>query len=159
MISRDVPPFKMLLDDFQRWAPFLFTMMSWRYSVVGRLMKCYLRIFKGGPPSSLNYELMIFKLMPGSCSGKNIILILTDYIQKRRAQALLFSFEYNLLPNLTWNFNYYLDRALIWLSFLLISPPSTEAEGWAPFWGQLLWFPRYLLSCTLRDIFVSKWHL
>ena len=39
-------------------------------------------------------------LMPGPCSGKNLISILvTDYIQKRRGQAL-FSFEYNLLPNL-----------------------------------------------------------
>ena len=32
---------------------------------------------------------------------KNFISILvTDYIQKRRGQALLFSFEYNLLPTL-----------------------------------------------------------
>ena len=35
------------------------------------------------------------------CSGKSLISIFaTDYIQKRRSQALLFSFEYNLLPNL-----------------------------------------------------------
>ena len=33
----------------------------------------------------------------------------TDYIQKRRGQALLFSFEYNLLPNLISD---YMDRAL-----------------------------------------------
>jgi hypothetical protein len=46
--------------------------------------------------------------MPGPCSGKNLISILiTDYIQERRGQALLFSFEYNLLPN----FNHYMDRA------------------------------------------------
>jgi hypothetical protein len=56
--------------------------------------------------------------MPGPCSGKNLISILvTDYIKKRRGQALLsspllFSFEYNLLPNLISNFNHYMDRAL-----------------------------------------------
>ena len=51
-------------------------------------------------------------LMPGPCSGKNLISILvTDFIQKRRGQALLFSFEYNLLPNLITNFNHYMDRA------------------------------------------------
>jgi hypothetical protein len=49
--------------------------------------------------------------MPGPCSGKNLITVLvTDYIQKRRGQALLFSFEYNLLPNLISNFNQYMDR-------------------------------------------------
>ena len=47
--------------------------------------------------------------MPGPCSGKNLISIfLIDYIQKRRCQALLFSFEYNLLPNLISNFNHYI---------------------------------------------------
>ena len=51
--------------------------------------------------------------MPGPCSGKNLISILvTDYIQKRRGQALHFSFEYNLLPILISNFNHYMDRAL-----------------------------------------------
>ena len=52
--------------------------------------------------------------MPCPCSGgKNLISILvTDYIQKRRGQALLFSFEYNLLPNLISNLNHYMDRAL-----------------------------------------------
>ena len=45
---------------------------------------------------------------------KNLISILvTDYIQKRRGQALLFSFEYNLLPNLISNFNHYMDRAWV----------------------------------------------
>ena len=45
---------------------------------------------------------------------KNVISILvTDYIQKRRGQALLFSFEYNLLPNLISNFNHYMDRAYV----------------------------------------------
>ena len=39
----------------------------------------------------------ILTLKPGPCSGKNLISILvTDDIQKRRGQALLFSFEYNL---------------------------------------------------------------
>ena len=42
--------------------------------------------------------------MPGPCIGKNLIPILvTDYIQKGRGQALLFSFEYNMLPNLVSN--------------------------------------------------------
>ena len=51
-------------------------------------------------------------LMPDPCSGKNLISILvTDYIQKRRGQALLVSFEYNLLPNMISNFNHYMDRA------------------------------------------------
>ena len=44
--------------------------------------------------------------MPGPCSGKNLISILvTDYIQKRRGLALLFSFGYNLLPTLISSFN------------------------------------------------------
>jgi hypothetical protein len=52
--------------------------------------------------------------MPYPCSGKNLItILLTDYIQKRRGQALLFSFEYNLLPNLISNFNHYMYRALV----------------------------------------------
>ena len=43
-----------------------------------------------------------------------ISILATDYIQKRRGQALLFSFEYNLLPNLISKFNHhlhYMDRA------------------------------------------------
>ena len=36
----------------------------------------------------------------------------TDYMQKRRGEPGLFSFEYNLLPNLISNFNHYMDRAL-----------------------------------------------
>ena len=40
-----------------------------------------------------------------------ISILVTDYIQRRRGQALLFSFEYNLLPNLISNFNHYMDRA------------------------------------------------
>ena len=37
--------------------------------------------------------------MPGPCSGKNILrTLVTDYIQARKGHALLFSFEYNLLP-------------------------------------------------------------
>ena len=49
-------------------------------------------------------------LMPGPCSGNFFISILvTYYIQKRIGQALLFSFEYNLLPNLISNFNHYMD--------------------------------------------------
>jgi hypothetical protein len=46
---------------------------------------------------------------------KNLISILvTDYIQKIRGEQGepdLFSFEYNLLPNLISNFNHYMDRA------------------------------------------------
>ena len=38
-----------------------------------------------------------------------ISILVTDYIQKRRGQALVFSFEYNLLPNLILNFNQYMD--------------------------------------------------
>ena len=52
--------------------------------------------------------------MHGPCSGKNLISILvTDHIQKRRGQAFLFSFEYNLLANLISNFNHYMDRATV----------------------------------------------
>ena len=59
--------------------------------------------------------------MPGSCSGKNFISILvTDYIQKRRGQALLFSLEYNLLPNLTSNFNHNIRQH--------VDPPSTSVQ-------------------------------
>ena len=45
---------------------------------------------------------------------KNLISIsVIDYhIRKRRGQALLFYFEYNLLPKLISNFNHYMDRAL-----------------------------------------------
>jgi hypothetical protein len=51
--------------------------------------------------------------MEGPCSGKLMISVLvTDYIQKRRGQALLFFFEYNLLANLLSNFNHYIYRAL-----------------------------------------------
>ena len=43
----------------------------------------------------------ICTLMPGPWSGRILISILvTDYIQKRREELGLFSFEYNLLPNL-----------------------------------------------------------
>ena len=38
--------------------------------------------------------------MPGPCSGKKLILVLvTDYIQKRRGKALLLSFEYTCTAN------------------------------------------------------------
>ena len=36
---------------------------------------------------------------------KLISILVTGYIQKRRGQALFFSFEYNLLPNLISNQN------------------------------------------------------
>ena len=39
-----------------------------------------------------------------------ISILVTNYIQKRRGQALLFYFEYNLLPNFISNFNHYMDR-------------------------------------------------
>jgi hypothetical protein len=44
---------------------------------------------------------------------KLISILVTDYIQKRTGQALLFSFEYNLLQNLISNFNHYMDRAWV----------------------------------------------
>ena len=43
-----------------------------------------------------------------------ISILVTDYIQKRRGQALFFSFEYNLLPNLISNFYHYMDQAIGW---------------------------------------------
>ena len=51
------------------------------------------------------------KLMPYPCSHFyfDINFNIRYYIQKRRGQALLFSFEYNLLPNLISNFNHYMD--------------------------------------------------
>ena len=52
---------------------------------------------------------------------ENLISILvTDHIQKRRGQAFLFSFEYNLLANLISNFNHYMDRARRFLINFLI---------------------------------------
>ena len=52
--------------------------------------------------------------MPGPCSGKKLVSIaVTDYIQKLTGQALLFSFEYNLLPNFMADFNLYMDQAQI----------------------------------------------
>jgi hypothetical protein len=41
-----------------------------------------------------------------------ISILVTDHTQKRRDQALFFSFEYNLLPDLISNFNHYMDRAI-----------------------------------------------
>ena len=47
-----------------------------------------------------------YQKQPGPCSDKKLMSILVaDYIQKRIGQALLFSFEYNLLPNLISNLN------------------------------------------------------
>ena len=44
-------------------------------------------------------------LMPGPCSGWNLISnLVADYIQKRRRDPGLFSFEHNLLPKLISNF-------------------------------------------------------
>ena len=62
------------------------------------------------------------------CDKNFISILVTDYIQKRRGQALLFSSEYNLLPNLISNFSHYMDRTsvvelqgaeLIWCILLL----------------------------------------
>ena len=60
--------------------------------------------------------------MPGPCSSKNLISILvTDYIQKRRAQALLYSFEYNLIPNLISNCKSdYMDTDRAYISHVFI---------------------------------------
>ena len=49
MITRSGPPFKMLLDDFQRWASYFLT-MTWWFKWVGHLLKCNLMIFRGGSP-------------------------------------------------------------------------------------------------------------
>ena len=59
---------------------------------------------------TVDWPFMLCTLMPGPCSGEKLISILvTDYIHKRRGQALLLCFEYNLLPNLILNFNQYMD--------------------------------------------------
>ena len=50
--------------------------------------------------------------VPRKLTRHDNMTLATDYIQKRRDQALLFSFEYNLLPNLISDFNHYMDRAL-----------------------------------------------
>ena len=48
------------------------------------------------------------KLMPDSCSDKNLLTsLVTDYIQKRKGEPRLFSFEYNLLTD----FSHYMDQA------------------------------------------------
>ena len=45
--------------------------------------------------------LLICTLMPYPCSHFTLISnLVTDYIQKRRGEPCLFSFEYNLLPKL-----------------------------------------------------------
>ena len=49
-------------------------------------------------------------------------ILVTDYIQKSRGQTLLFSFEYNLLPNLISNFNHYMDRAYVVKSNKITEP-------------------------------------
>ena len=55
----------------------------------------------------------VTNLLPYPCSGKNLISnLVTDYIQNRRGEPGLFSFEYNLLPKLISNFYHYMDQAL-----------------------------------------------
>ena len=39
-------------------------------------------------------------------------MLITYHIQKKKGQALVFSFEYDLLPNLTTDFNSHMDQAL-----------------------------------------------
>ena len=52
--------------------------------------------------------------MRGLCSGKNLLTTLvTDYIQKRRGHALLFSFKYNLLSKLLTDLYRYMDQAIV----------------------------------------------
>ena len=41
-----------------------------------------------------------------------------DYIQKKRGEPGLFSFEYNILPILISNFYHYMDRALTYQIYL-----------------------------------------
>ena len=50
------------------------------------------------------------RLMAGPFSGNKIDI--------NSGQALLFSFEYNLLPNLISNYNHYMDRALMYKNSL-----------------------------------------
>ena len=52
-------------------------------------------------------------LIPGPCSGKKFDINFGNRLHIfKRKEALLFSFEYNLLPNLISNFNHYMDMAL-----------------------------------------------
>ena len=64
-------------------------------------------------PKVLTYFFKEYKLMPYPCSGENLISnLVTDYIQKRRGEPGLFSFEYNLLPKLTSIFYHYTDQVV-----------------------------------------------
>ena len=56
---------------------------------------CYYRVLKLSLPSRQNKNLSIHVVTFTLISN-----LATDHIQKRTGQALLFSFEYNLLPNL-----------------------------------------------------------
>ena len=47
--------------------------------------------------------------VPNAWSMLKITLV-TDSIEKRRAQAGLFSFQYNLLQKLLTDFNHYMDQ-------------------------------------------------
>ena len=59
--------------------------LAWQYIAMTRNNLSIIRI------SLCPIHVVIFTLISN---------LVTDYIQKRRGQALLFSFEYNLLPNL-----------------------------------------------------------
>ena len=61
----------------------------------------------GPPGSGITARSCHLILMPGPCSGKNLISINRLYSKEKRPG----SFEYNLLPNLISNFNHYMDRA------------------------------------------------
>ena len=76
-------------------------------------------------------------IMPYPCSGQNLISnLVTDYIQKRRGEPGLFSFEYNLLQKMISNFYHYMDKILICnfsemllLSKFLLCPKKNSVKG------------------------------
>ena len=52
--------------------------------------------------------------MPYPCSDYNLMPdLVTDYIQKRRGEPGLFSFEYNLLSKLISDLYHYMDQAIV----------------------------------------------
>ena len=59
-----------------------------------------------------DFHIMTLTIMPYPCSGKKFDINFGNRLySKEKRPALLFSFEYNLLPKLISSFNHYMDRA------------------------------------------------
>ena len=69
--------------------------------------------------------------MPDPCSKNLSTFLVIDYVQKRRCQALLFSFEHNLLSKLLTNFYHYTDQPLSSHQYESTKNPNLENKLFA----------------------------